>query len=122
MATWTKDDIVRGKHYLTAFSTAFSAIWSVIERYKAQGVFIERRSIAGLIEVYLDETGESFNPEHRTYYPGTLAPFTRPLPDGRLELNELGFEIVRAVIFAIRNKTEKVRNQRKERGLDLKSL
>lgn len=110
MAQWTKDNIKKGNHYLLAFNTAFFAVSQVATRFGVQ-----KNVIAGLIEVYLGESGNSYNQEITWKWSNALKDYTTTGPQGT-ELNDKGFEIVKAAIFAIRNRTNQIRAQQTEDG------
>lgn len=73
---------------------------------------LKRNILAGLVEIYLDEIGEGYNFElrqNKDLYEGYVKDHRAP----RLELNEQGDAVVRAFIFAYRNRIDKVINVRK---------
>lgn len=105
---WTKEN-ARGKHLLIAFNTYYLAVGEVVRRFpNGSGKDLNRAICAGLIEIYLTEMGEGANPR-LLIGREKFKPFVIDNTAGVMELNDRGWEIVRAIIFAFRNKSEMAR-------------
>jgi hypothetical protein len=102
----------RGNKILERFNAGYLAVGEVARRF---GVY--RGIVTGLTEIYLNEQGEGVNPElieTRDKY----TPYVKDPRAPRLELNEQGDTIVRAFIFAYRNRMDKIGGLRKESAFD----
>lgn len=101
----------RGRQLLISFSNAYYALGQVCERYDG----LTRRVAAGLIEIYLDELGDSYNESNRVLPNRSFfIPYVVDIKQNPMQLNEYGYTVVRSLIFAIRNRQEEIR----ERKLD----
>lgn len=100
----------RGVDQLIKCSIHYQCLGLVAKRFE-----VTRQTVAALVEFYLLEDGYNISPRE-TQRPVRLFEDYVNKVDGYYTVNEKGFRIISALIFAINNRGELIRNRLKDQG------